>query len=93
MEITQTTGKAYSSDTVELDLEPNEEHIVILRRTEGSCTYGLSRITRNRELTDQEYRLKAMNSEKTFEFGDNNAHFKLFNGANAACFYFENWDT
>ena len=52
LEIAETTGKAYSSDTVELDLEPNEEHIVILRRTEGSCTYGLSRITRNRELTD-----------------------------------------
>jgi len=39
---------------VELDLQPGKDHVVILRRTQGSCTYGLHYLTHPRTLTDGE---------------------------------------
>ena len=36
----------------ELDISAGDDHIIILRRTENSCKYGLQYLTHERELTD-----------------------------------------
>ena len=78
---------------VELDLPAGEDHIVILRRTESSCTYGLQYLTHPRQLSDEEVQeiTRNLDEEETNHFGDQeDAFYKLFNSAQCACFYFEN---
>ena len=43
----------------EMELGPEEDEIVILRRTDESCQYSLSYVTRPRELEDDELIEKA----------------------------------
>lgn len=73
-----------------LDIPAGEDHIIILRQTEGSCSYGLSYLTYDRELTDDELIEKAKAELEKTVFGDSEAYFKLYNAIDAACFHFEN---
>ena len=41
-----------ADENIDFSIAPKEEHIVILRRTSGSCKYGLQYMTHARKLTD-----------------------------------------
>ena len=41
-----------ADENIDFSIAPKEEHIVILRRTQGSCKYGLQYMTHARKLTD-----------------------------------------
>ena len=71
-------------------MAPKDDHVIIMRRTHGKCTYSLSRITHERDYDDHEYINMAINQGKEYQFGVIDACFKLYNSANAAIFYFEN---
>ena len=77
---------------INFTIQPGEDHIVILRRTENSCQYGLQYMTHPRPLSDNEMMEAARNMDdyEANAFGESEAFFKLFNTALGACFYFEN---
>ena len=79
---------------VELQLAAGDDHVVILRRILGSCTYGLHYLTHPRMLSDQEIfeQTAALDDEESISYFDDNqtALYKLMNTAQFACFYFEN---
>jgi hypothetical protein len=70
---------------VELDLQPGQDHVVILRRTQGSCTYGLHYLTHPRALSDEEIfeQTRALDDEDSISWFDDNqmAFYKLMNTA------------
>jgi hypothetical protein len=78
---------------VDLDIPSGGDSIIILRRIDNSCSYGLAYMTHPRELDDDELVEEAKNLEEQTNFGETNAWFKLYNTARAAVFYFENQDT
>jgi hypothetical protein len=65
--------------TFVLDVAPGEDHIIILRQTEGACSYGLSYLTHQRELSDEELIEQAKAVEQKSNFGGTEAYFKLYN--------------
>ena len=77
---------------IDFSIQPGEEHIVILRRTENSCTYGLQYMTHPRELSDEEMMdmARSIDDEDAAYFGQSNALYKLYNTAQCAVFFFEN---
>lgn len=66
------------------------DHIVILRRIDPSCRYGLQYMTHPRQLTDEEMMQNAKDNEEPIMFEDTAGLYKLFNTAQGAAFYFEN---
>lgn len=73
----------YSKDKpldIELQVPSNEEHIVILRRSQADCSFSLGYLTRERRLTNAQMLQMAVDMderERTF-FGDSaDAFFKL----------------
>ena len=60
-----------------------------MRRTEGSCQYGLQYLTHPRELEDDEM-IEIAKLEEPNHFGESNAFYKLYNTAKGAVFFFEN---
>ena len=44
-----------AGESVEMDIEAGQDHVVILRRTEGACSFRLSRLTHERAYSDEEY--------------------------------------
>lgn len=79
------------SDIV-FSIEPGQEHVVILRRTDHDCKYGLQYLTHPRELDDEEMKEIARNmpDEDKAEFEGSKAFYKLHNSRQCAVFYFEN---
>ena len=77
---------------IEFSIEPGEDHIVILRRVENSCKYGLQYLTHPRQLTVEEMMEAARNipDDEANYFDESAAFYKLFNTAQCAVFYFEN---
>lgn len=82
-----------SGQEILIDLEPGEDHIIILRRTEGKCSYATSFRTHARELSDEELIQKAKDVEQVSQFGEEEGYFKLYCTAENAVFYFENPDS
>ena len=78
---------------MEMDIEAGKDHIIILRRTEGSCSFGLSRLTHEREKSDDEFVQLAIDQGTTRVFGDSQAQYKLYNSNQAAVFFFENYES
>ena len=71
-------GSATSLD-IELLIPANEDHIVILRRTQANCSYSLGYLTHERTLTDAQMVQMAIemdDREKTY-FGQSAAFYKL----------------
>lgn len=68
------------------------DHIVVLRRTDASCKYGLQYMTHQRPLTDEEMMQGArdMDDEEATLFDNTSCFYKLFNTPMGACFFFEN---
>lgn len=64
--------------------------MIIMRRTQGSCQYGLQYLTHPRELEDDEMIEIAKQMEESTPFGESKAFYKLYNTAKGAVFYFEN---
>ena len=91
LEIAWPEGKA-SGDNVEIDIDSGEDHIIVLRRVEGRCRYGLGYKVHPRELSNVELVQKAMEMDNKNHFGNYQAYFKLYNTAQNAVFYFENPD-
>lgn len=79
------------SDIV-FSIEPGQEHVVILRRTDHDCRYGLQYLTHQRELDDEEMKeiARSMPDEDKAEFEGSRAFYKLHNSRQCAVFYFEN---
>ena len=75
---------------IEIDVPSGGDHIIILKRTMGSCQYGLQYLTHPRELTDEEMIEIAKKMEESTPFGESKAFYKLYNTAKGAVFYFEN---
>jgi len=78
---------------VEIELPAGQDHIVILRRTQSSCTYGMQYLTHPREFTDEEIQQQTqeLGEDDTNYFGNqNDAFYKLYNSTAYACFYFMN---
>ena len=48
---------------INFTVQPGEDHIVILRRTENSCQYGLQYMTHPRPLSDNEMKEAARNMD------------------------------
>ena len=92
MEISWPPG-AKSGESFEMELEPNEDFIVILRRTEVACQYSLSYMTHPREYDDSELIQKAKEVEKKSGFGEEEAFYKVYSTVAASVIYFENPDT
>ena len=65
---------------INFTIQPGEDHIVILRRTENSCQYGLQYMTHPRPLSDNEMMEAARNMDdyEANAFGESEAFFKLF---------------
>ena len=53
LEIAWPFGKQ-SGETIEIDMGPQESHIIVLRRVDNKCRYGLGYVTHPRELSDTE---------------------------------------
>ena len=84
-----------NEEDIEFSVDPGQDHIVILRRNENSCKYGLQYLTHPRTLTDEEMMVMARNvdeDERNY-FDDSPAFYKLYNTAQCAVFYFENGET
>ena len=64
--------------------------MIILRRVEDRCSFGLAYLTQPRELSDEELVEAAKESDELNQFGDTNAFFKLYNYEDGAVFYIEN---
>ena len=84
-----------TSQDIELDLPADEDHIVILRRSNAECSYSLGYLTHERTLTDAQMVQMAIEMderEKTY-FGDSAAFFKLCNcDGQGFVFYVQNDD-
>ena len=80
---------------IEFSIEPGQDHIVILRRYDNSCKYGLQYLTHPRQLTDEEMMeaARAVDDDERNYFDDSVAFYKLFNTAQCAVFYFENGES
>lgn len=70
-------------EDIEFTVQPGQDHIVVLRRTQNSCTYGLQYMTHPRELSDEEMMemAKCIDDEDAAFFGNSNALYKLYNTA------------
>ena len=77
-------------EDVELDIPAGGEQVIILRRVEDRCSFGLAYLTQPRELSDEELIDAARESDELNQFGDTNAFFKLHNSVEGAVFYIEN---
>lgn len=78
-----------------LSVPAGEDHIVVLRRTEASCKYGLQYMTHQRQLTDEEMMqgAKELDDDEATLFDGTNCFYKLFNTPMGAAFYFENQES
>ena len=77
-------------DDIDIDVPSGSDNIIILRRTQPSCQYGLQYMTHPRELNDDEMLEIAKLMEEVNYFGESQAFYKLYNTARGAVFYFEN---
>lgn len=77
-------------DDIEIDLAAGCDHVIILRRTSPSCSYGLQTLTHPRELEDDEMIEIAKSMDESNPFGQSQAFYKLYNTAKGAVLYFEN---
>ena len=75
---------------VEIDIPPGGDNLIILRRIEDRCSYGLAYKTHPRELNDFEMIEQAKNSEEVTPFGNTKAYFALYNDSYGAVFYIVN---
>ena len=75
-------------NSIEMEIEPGESHIVILRRFQGSCRYGLSYLTHARKLTHEELVEMAKNEPEVRPIGDGNAFYTIANTIHGCAFYF-----
>ena len=64
--------------------------MVILRRIDDQCSYGLQYRTHPRELNDFEMVEIAKSSGEQKQFGDSNAFFTLYNDSYGAAFFVAN---
>lgn len=80
-------------DTIDIKLPPKSDHIIILRRVENVCSFGLAYKVLPRQLSDAELIESAKGMEEAGDyhyFGENKVFYKLFNSEVGACFWFEN---
>ena len=76
----------------EMELGPEEDEIVILRRTDESCQYSLSYVTRPRELEDDELIEKAKQQAKRTKFGNEQAFYTVYSTVKTTVLHIENPD-
>jgi len=74
--------------TIELNLGPGEDHIMICRRTEGECQFSFSYFTKERQHSDAEL-IKMTASQDVYERLED-ATWRFLNENYAAVFLFEN---
>ena len=62
-------------------MEPGQDHIVILRRNENSCKYGLQYLTHPRQLNDEEMMeaARSVDDDERNYFDESAAFYKLYN--------------
>ena len=80
-------------ETIDIKLPPKSDHIIILRRVENVCSFGLAYKVMPRQLSDSELIESAKNMEEQDDyhyFGEHKVFYKLFNSEVGACFWFEN---
>ena len=77
-----------------ISIPADEDHIVILRRTEGQCNYGLAYLTHPIQLSDLELieRAKNMEDDAKTSFGESGAYFKLLQEDQTFVFHVVNED-
>lgn len=78
------------AEDFELDIAPGDDHIIVLRRIENSCKYGLQYLTHERELTDEEMVEACKEMDDMIPFGESAAYYKLFYTNLGVVFYFDN---
>ena len=76
--------------TFNLEMAPKSDHIIILRRTEDACSFGLKYMTHPRPMTDAEMVEETKQIQEFNQFGEYNVFYRLFNNEIGACFLFEN---
>ena len=72
---------------------PKQKHVIILRRIDAQCSFGLKYLTHPRPMTDAEIMEEAKKVDEINQFGHYNVFYKLYNKEVGACFYFENQET
>ena len=75
-----------------IELPPKTDHIIVLRRTESQCTFGLRYMTHPRPMTDAEIIEQTKQLDELNYFGEYNVFYRLFNREDGACFFFENYE-
>ena len=74
-----------------IELDPGDDHLVIMRRFKNSCRFGFSSRTYPRALTNSELMKKVKDQEPKY-IGGEQAFYKLFTSTQNSAFYFENQD-
>lgn len=81
----QTPGE----EEIDIDIPAGQDNIVVLRRTQNRCQYGLQYLTHPRELEDDEM-IEIAKQMEANQYGEALVYYKLYNTAKAAVFFFEN---
>ena len=76
--------------SLELSIDPGDEHVIILRRNSNQCKYSTQYMTHNRRLTVLEMKELARMSDDKQQLRGLEAFFKLYNSNQGTVFYFEN---
>ena len=79
--------------TINLDIKPKSDHIIILRRVGADCQFGMKYMTHPRPLSDSEIIAETQKVKELNYFGDYNVYYKLLNKEVGACFWFQNDET
>ena len=89
LDIVHPANSQNQDGELELDIPAGKDHVVILRRNQAACQYGLEYLTHPRELEEDEM-IAIAKEQDANPFGESRVFYKLYNTANGAIFYFEN---
>ena len=76
-----------------LEIEPQGDHLIILRRFKEDCQLAMQFSPQLRKLSEAELIQKVKEVEDSYPFGDEKAYFKLYVSSMGYFFYFENPDS
>ena len=75
---------------IDIKIESNKDHIIILRRIAIKCKYSTQYMTHRRRFTIQEMMGLAKESNEKKPFANLEAYFKIYNTNQGTVFYFNN---
>lgn len=80
----------FDSEDFELEIPAGGDHIILLRRIQSDCKYGLQYLTHDREISDEEMIQACKEMDDSIPFGETDTFYKLLYTEQGVVFYFEN---